>query len=327
MLLTHCRAILHGYAWRIILTFTLLGGVLAGLSSPAAVHAAEPAGLRNVTLSVNPEYDDPLQIGGDGASTLLVMLEGEIVGATAPVTIRFLVPLDATLYSAGSGPRASYIPPTPLPDRKPSEIPGYDEVSYELKTQFFVVEYYTPLSTGLQDRNISFDFYTRYSVTNMRAVVQEPRRATGFTVTPPGAPSQDAEGFNVRTFGFPSLSPSTAGSPAIHFDIAYNKKDNRPSLGTSGGGSGGSANPGLVLLVLLGLAIAAVLFFVIKGMMKKSPARPLPSRGSTARLNQPAAGRGAPGGGSGSRFCGQCGQPIERAAQFCPYCGAKQSSQ
>ena len=151
------RGVLRNLALCGVMTVVLL---LASPLGAITSHAAEPLGLKNVTVNVNPEYDDPLQLN---VPSLLVSMDGEIVGATSPVTIRFLVPANATLYSAGSGPRSQYIPPTPVPNRKASTtVPGWDEISYDLKTQFFVVEYYQPIATTQPARSISYDFRPLY---------------------------------------------------------------------------------------------------------------------------------------------------------------------
>ncbi len=60
---------------------------------PVFAQSKEPTGFKNVTLWINPEYDDP---------RLLVMLEGKIVGVDAPAQVRFLVPAAAQMFSAGS---------------------------------------------------------------------------------------------------------------------------------------------------------------------------------------------------------------------------------
>jgi len=103
----------HGERWLVVgnpklrfIIVCVLAVFSTLLSITAALAANEPTGLRNVVLSVYPEYDDPLKIG---SPAVLVMLDGQIEGAQLPATIRFLVPVDAIMYSAGSGPRESYV--------------------------------------------------------------------------------------------------------------------------------------------------------------------------------------------------------------------------
>lgn len=81
-------------------------------------------------LSIWPEYDDLAQLG---YPSVLVILEGEIVSDNIPATIRFLVPSDAVMYLVGSGPRDEYIGATP--ERKASDITGWDEISSALFTE------------------------------------------------------------------------------------------------------------------------------------------------------------------------------------------------
>jgi hypothetical protein len=124
----------------------------------------EPAGFKSVTLWVYPEYDDP---------RLLVMLEGKISGAQAPLTIRFLVPQGGELNSLGSKDAQgnySRAPDLPIAEqtegsffhRKASSIPGWDEISYILANETFRVEYYRDEIFGQPDKEISFDFHWLY---------------------------------------------------------------------------------------------------------------------------------------------------------------------
>src|SRR3990170_7467420 len=85
--------------------------------SPVLAQDGQPISLKDVRLSIWPEYDDLAQLG---YPSLLVICEGEIVGDDIPATIRFLVPSDTVIYLAGSGPRDEYI--EAVPSRKASNI-------------------------------------------------------------------------------------------------------------------------------------------------------------------------------------------------------------
>ncbi|MBM2832697.1 MAG: hypothetical protein HW414_1749, partial [Dehalococcoidia bacterium] len=163
--------------WRLLFLAVSLAATLLAFASPfitPAFAADEPTGYRNVLLSVYPEYDDPL---GLRYPALLVMVEGEIQGTAPPTTVRFLVPEDARMYSAGSGPRDKYIGGPP--DRRPSDIAGWDEISYQLKTNYFVVEYYLAIPTS-PDKAITAEFIPLFPIDRLTAIVQQPRRATDF---------------------------------------------------------------------------------------------------------------------------------------------------
>lgn len=171
-------------------------------------------------MSIWPEYDDLAQLG---YPSVLVILEGEIVSDDVPVTMRFLVPGDAVIYLTGSGPRDEYLEATPA--RKASNITGWDELSFELFTKYFVVEYYAPI-IGQPDRVIPYDFYTLYPVSGLGDEVQEPRRSKSFSVSPEGLKRSDGRGFRYHTYEYANVSPDAP----LHFDIGYTKTDSRPSL-------------------------------------------------------------------------------------------------
>ena len=271
--------------------------------SPVRAQGEEPTALKNVIVTVYPEYDDLLQLG---YPSLLVMLEGEVVSANLPATIRFLVPSDAEMYSAGSGPRNQYVggPPT----RNASNITGWDEISYELKTKYFVLEYYAPI-IGQPDRVIAYDFQPVYPVSNLRAIVQEPKRATNVTIAPQGVLGTDGEGFRIHTYNQADISP---GDP-LHFDISYTKKDIRPSQGGSSGGG-----PNTTVLIVLGvIAVLTVVFIMVSKLRAGRP------QSVASRSLRRQAARTAKSGKGKNKYCRYCGKPVQETDRFCPHCGKK----
>ena len=268
--------------------------------SPVRAQGEEPASLKNVLVSVYPEYDDLARLE---YPSVLVMLEGEIVSANLPATIRFLVPSDAAMYSAGSGPRNQY--QGGPPNRNASNITGWDEISYELKTKYFVVEYYAPI-IGQPDRVIPYDFHPLYPVSNLRAIVLEPRRATNFMVSPQGTVSTDGEGFRIHTYNQANISPEAP----LHFDISYTKKDTRPSLG-------GSSSPNSTVLIILGAIAVLVVAFIMVSKFKSKP------QSRTTRSSRRQAARTSKGGQVKNKYCRHCGKPVQDTDHFCPYCGKK----
>lgn len=253
-----------------------------------AQSSTEPAGFKNVTLWINPEYDDP---------RLLVMLEGKIVGIAAPTQVRFLVPEAAEMYSAGSKDAQGKYSGGP-PGRVPSQIPGWDEISYILKTDTFRVEYYDPIIAGQPDKKISYDFRWLYPLSDLRVVVQEPKKSSNFSVAPNGGTTTDPEGFAVHTYSYRNLM--TADKP-LHFDIGYTKSDPNKS--------------GLILGLVVGIVLAGALVWFLRPERKLAySAKPAAGSGQI-RLNKRK--------GAGKRFCGQCGQPLDGPSKFCPHCGNK----
>ena len=285
------------------LLFFVLAVLLPAAAGPAFGQGVEPAGFRNVKLWVYPEFDDP---------RLLVMLEGQIDGATPPATVRFLVPAAAQMYSAGSMDAQGKYSGGP-PRREASSLPGWDEISYEVTTDIFRVEYYDSIIAGQANKTISYDFRYLYPITNLSAFVQVPKAATDFVVAPAGREYIDASGFTVYQYDFPALIPV---DPPIHFDVSYRKAEAAPSVGTPPASAKGGSNS-LTIAVIAGVvAVVAVGGFLL--MRKARPAN---------RAARRQAARNAPSrptaGSQPARFCTQCGKPLKGSPTYCPNCGKK----
>jgi len=279
------------------------------VSGIPVLAADEPVKFKNVVLSINPEYDDPLALG---YPTVLVMLDGEIDGANPPVDIRFLVPTGAAMYSAGSGPRTSYARGASLELGKPSDIAGWDEISYTLETNSFVVEYYAPIPTS-PNRDFSVDFIPLFDINGLQAFIQEPRQATDFKIVTPSqsvtqTPFKDDEGFNVQRYSLGSLK----SGQQISFNISYTKNNQAPSLAISQGPSTAG------LLIIFGTVMGVILLVVLYQVRKTSSSRQRNRSRAPANLRTRKS--------AGERFCTKCGARLDKSERFCPQCGTKQSA-
>ncbi len=293
--------------WLTILVALL---ALTATARPLIANAqanSEPTGFKAVTLWVYPEYDDP---------RLLVMIEGKISGATSPVTVRFLVPQSAEMYSAGSKDAQGNYTGGP-PNRKASQIAGWDEISYQLTTDTFRVEYYYPGITGQPDKQISFDYYWLYPVSDLNVIVQKPLKATSFAVTPSG--QQGTEGqFTVYNYSYTNLTP---GNP-LHFDIKYTKTDSAPSLGTiasTTSPSSSSSNSNTVLIVVVAVLASLLLIGGVILWFRS------PNRTPVKRL-EPATPSGGPRTklkAARAKYCNYCGTQLDPDSNFCAHCGKK----
>ena len=184
---------------KIIAAVMVLTLPLLTIGSIPAYALNEPESYSNVKLWIYPEYDDP---------RLLVMLEGQIEGTEPPAEVQFLVPSAAEMYSAGSMDTQGNYSGGP-PARKPSSIPGWDEISYQVTTDTFRVEYYDPIIFGNPEKTISYMFRTLYPMSEMEIIVQEPTGATDFTVSPDGDRFVDVAGFNSHLYRFSDFDPDT----------------------------------------------------------------------------------------------------------------------
>jgi len=257
---------------------------------------AEPTSLQNVHLWIYPEYDDP---------RVLIMLQGTVNGVNIPATVRFLVPFTAEMYSAGAIDAQGKYSGGP-PRRQASSIPGWDEISYEVTTDTFRVEYYANSIIGQVNKTISFDFYTLYPISGLSVDVQEPRNSSNFSVSLGNGTKTSDQGFVYNIYDYPSLDTAQP----LHFDIAYTKSDPRPSLTITGG-----ASNKLPLIVggVAGLCVLAVAlwFYRSRPGRRKTPKRSGMPPGQAKGTKPP------------DKFCIHCGYRMDRSHRFCPNCGAR----
>ncbi|MFC2016513.1 hypothetical protein ACFLUF_02240 [Chloroflexota bacterium] len=288
--------------YHIILSFLAISllFIFVDKSPVLAQEGKEITGFNNVQLWIYPEYDD---------SRLLVMLEGQIEWAEPPVVVRFLVPSEAEMYSAGSMDTLGQYTGGP-PNRERSSIPGWDEINYEVITNTFRVEYYDPIISGQLDKSISYEFRWLYPISELEVIVQEPRRSSDFSVSPVGNPFVDNEGFNSYSYNFSELGDM---SP-LRFEIIYHKSDTRPSLSINENESSESYLV-VVIVLILGIAAVASFLWLRKSRPKTRAARRQLSKNSPERRlksNQP---REIP--------CSKCEQPTDESGNYCTYCGAR----
>ena len=285
----------------VLVTLSGVGGTLL------AAEDAQISSYENVTIWVYPEYDD---------SRLLVMMEGDIAGTSAPAEVSFLVPTDAQMYSAGSKDAQGQYSGGP-PNREASGTPGWDIISYEVTEQTFRVEYYTAQIIGYPDKSIDFKYSFLFPVTGLEVIFQEPRESSEYLISPAGNAFTDSEGFRSHLFTYTTLPTGQS----LEYSVTYTKSDNRPSLDISPSGSS-DALTAVIVIVALTLGVGAFLFLMNRAGKKPAgrAARRRAQKSETRKNAKPAT---EPRGESTTRprFCSYCGKPLKGSGAYCAFCG------
>ncbi len=254
------------------------------------------AGLQNVDLWLYPEYDDP---------RLLVMMVGEVVGVAPPAPIEFLVPEGAQMFSAGSIDADLKYAGGP-PERTPSDVTGWDVISYEITTSTFRVEYYLEAIEGDVDKLVTSEFITLLPIDGLLVHVQQPRKSSDFRVMPYVESSMTAEdyenGFRELLYAYTALS----ASDSLRFDIEYTKSDPLPSLAIEESSFAGwpYVGGGIAGVCLL-CGVAAYWVVRKRRMDAELTAQPSPAK---RRLPE-------------QRYCTECGAKVAGSFRYCPECG------
>ena len=288
--------------YRLLFFLVATGLLFIGADIPQASAQSENGitGYENVQLWVYPEYDDP---------RLLVMLEGQIMGVKPPAEVRFLVPSASEMYSAGSMDAQGIYSGGP-PQREPSQIPDWDEISYEVTTDTFRIEYYDPIIIGQSDKTISYEFRWLYPISNLAVIIQEPRGSSNFTVLPQGESFTDNQGFASHLYNHYDIDDELP----LRFDITYFKSDPNPSLALEDNESTTTNVP-----MIAGIVTGSCVAFVI-GYLRRKKSRPR-TRAERRHSAQSTLVRGSKEKHSSRRFCSQCGQRLDSPSRFCPHCG------
>ncbi len=310
--------------YRLLLVLLTLSTIVAfsALASTPALAEPEPESFQYVKVEIYPEYDD---------TRLLVMMEGDVAGVDIPATVRFLIPTNAEINSVHSIDERGHYTGDP-PRRKPSSFQGWDEISYEVTTDTFRVEYYTDLIKGNPAKTIAFEYRFLYPVSDLTVVVQEPYASTGFSVVPPAdAPYNDGT-FDNHQYSFTDLEKDEPFS----FNISYNRLESRPSMailqvGSASGDTSGSSNTGpIAIAVVLAMALGGgAVFWMMRSKPQQRPAAKRVAVSDRGGKHKPVKRAAAPdlGGksraGSARKFCTQCGQPVDKSHRFCPSCGSE----
>lgn len=292
----------------LLLALVLSLGVV--LVSPMEVHARQGQELTIAQMKVSlwPEYDDP---------RLLVIYRGRFAaGSLFPQVVTFRIPTGAQVHAA------AYIAPDGTLYSQPWEATtegDFQLVRYTLPVDTFQLEFYHDVIEGQADKSFTFTLQSLYPVDLLEIEVQQPLRASNFTVLPePGETTVDASGFRYALYSFEGV----ARDEKIELDVSYTKSDPNPSVPkaqltpvseprTTVPGPKGQIP--LLPIVLATLALLAALASIASILRSR--------RGGIPYL--PA----ALGGGGREEvegyYCTRCGARLREGDRFCWQCGQK----
>ncbi len=296
-----------------------LGAMFA--AAPRA-FAQDPNRLSQLKVSVWPEYDQP---------NVLVMFDGTLADATnLPRQVAVLIPssakLQVTTFTKADGSYA-----VEQASQSTNQNDGFTRVTFSITTAVYHVEYYDDLVRGAPDKTIDFSFKSAAPVDQATLEIQQPFKATSFSVTPPAQSTRDdAQGFRY----FVSQFSNVAAGQVITTQVKYAKADPALSISALPTSPAPITTPApaaavpapagpwnnifiLVAVVLLGL-VAVIGFYLLQQRARAPALAQAASRGGRRRGGE----RGDKPRGVAA-YCTQCGHGLSSDDLFCPRCGTK----
>lgn len=184
------------------------------LPYPVAADA-EPSAVKQMQVSVWPEFDEP---------RVLVIYQGELADTGEfPRRVAFRLP---------KGAEANQVCALRVPGEHLCQEFEMNEdeagilLSYDLPVPAFFLEFYYHPIDGEGARDIAFEFMPVSTVDSLTLEIQQPSRASGFSLIPPAATTQsDAVGMTYYLYSLANVGPGEA----VKVNISYNKTDAIPS--------------------------------------------------------------------------------------------------
>ena len=267
--------------------------------------------IQQLRVQVMPEFDDP---------RLLVIIQGRLNAPadSFPRPVTFLIPRGAQINQMATMnvttgetvPQAYNALPSPTDDR-------WTEVTYTLDSAHFFYEYYGEAPAGTTNKQFNWQFTTPFPITDLLIEIQQPLKATNFTLEP-AAPTTRLDsqfGFTYHQFAVGPL----AADEAWVVQATYQKSDPAPSISrdqlnntgqmatisspieTTTAPAGTTPTPLTTATGLLAGVVGLAIIFRLVWLRRQ--VQPLPSQSSSAK------------------FCPYCGTPLKENGNFCHVCG------
>jgi hypothetical protein len=299
----------------------LTGAALLVPVQPVSAQAGTPV-IQSGSLRLWPEYDKP---------GLLVIIDGTFSNTvTFPKEMVFTLPAGAhdiqtTMKDASGGLLT-----------QAWHMDG-NKLSFTLPGAGFQVEYYVDTPLLGSQRNLSYAFQVPYTIEKLEIEVQQPARATNFSVVP--QPESSSPGSDGLTY-YHLLRSNVAAGQSLPITIQYGKADQGTSVTpvpaaaaapAAAPGASNAAGPTSLMSILpwllIGLGalafLGALAYYIL---LQRRPAAPAasPSIRSAKPTPAPFVSRSAAGttGSGPAVFCPKCGRRFAPDDQFCAQCGA-----
>lgn len=282
--------------------------------SPAFAQTSVPA-LETLEIEFWPDYDQ---------QNVLVLLTGRLpAGTSLPAEVNIPLPADATLHVVAritsDGGMSDDVTYTNLGDSLQITLPD----------NRFRVEYYLPYSTTGSERSFSYTWLSDLAVAAAVVQVQQPVAATEMVTEPTAVTiaTSETDGFVYHAL---AARPVPAGDPyTVSFRYTTTGSqlsiDGLPSLTPTP--EAGAASSSLINNWSLLLGATAVLLIVVtatwivatrRARTNRKPAKPRPVRSQSAQPPSQSSPNRVKGQ---TRFCHECGAPVNAGDQFCRQCG------
>jgi hypothetical protein len=279
--------------------------------------------IPRASLRLWPEYDDP---------GMLVILAGDFADdATFPQDVAFPVAEGARNIQAtvNDPTKGLLVQQWQMQDGK---------VTYALPQPGFHLEYYVNRPPSGDKREIVHTFEAPYPIAALEIAVQQPARATDFSVTP--APSSTIQGADGLTYHIIKLENLAAGDKR-DIAISYVKTDSgltSPQLALTSATPAAlpevrtqpqakpAAQTSWLPILLIGVGLLALIGLGVYWFLSRRPASPptKPLRPTVSSAPPQPAARPVPS--SAAVFCTQCGNTLRPEDRFCAQCGAPRKS-
>ncbi len=313
----------RGWIALLVAITTLLTTWVVGPCVPAHAQAGAPE-IAQAELRLWPEYDDP---------GLLVIFSGAFSEGT-PAPVKVALPVAAGARNV----QATFMDQSGTLINRPFEIKD-NILTYEVPSATFHIEYYVDRAPSAGQRDIEFTFEAPYAIDSLQMSIQQPARATAFSVEPAAdASGQRSDGLTYHTLGRNDL----AAGERVGLRIRYTKPDSAltaPQLAvtaTDGPAAGGAAatapaaqKTNLLPWLLIGLGAAMLIGIVawwLLSQRKQAPVvrtAPPPSRAGSRTAASTAGAATAGAATAAAAYCTQCGEPLHASDRFCPQCGTR----